>query len=144
MIGLRINQGRKPRVEFKIRKGINKGVLNIHSCTEIKDLASTYSYFNYANIGQTEAKEIFFKGVYVGKPRLIEKESRRGEMTVATKSQVLTIDGRFGELLALYVLCKGCQRGTVICRYCDKVIGDEGCQIRGFLHELSQRRGRIE
>jgi len=130
----------KQDVKFKIRKCISNGILNIHSCTEIKDLASTYAYLNYIDIGQTKANEIFFKNVYVGKPHLIEKESRRGKMTVVTKSQVLTIDGRFGELLALYVLCKGCQKGTMICRYCNKVMGDEGCQIRGFLQEMSQRR----
>lgn len=116
-------------------KGLEKSTVRLGSCSELKDRSHMLEYRNYfVPSGELNAAKLSFKEIEFQIPHRISP-SGDSVMVVKIGNHYKRIREQYGNLLALFVLARQYQNGTLHCKYCKRTVPDQ-CQIAGFVNFL--------
>lgn len=116
--------------------GLGRNCVQIGLCSELKDYIHVFEYMKYINIILRKLKKNLHKEVDLQIPRRISPSKDRSIMLVRIGNHYKKISGQYSHLMALFVLTRQYQNGTLHCRYCHRIVPDQ-CQIAEFLNFLA-------
>ena len=115
--------------------GLEKSNVLLGSCSELKHHRHELEYRNYfVPSSELNGARLFIKDVQLEVPYRIDI-SGDSIMVAKINNRCKRIRAPYGELLALFVLVRRYQNGTLHCKYCKRVVPDQ-CQIAGLLNFL--------
>lgn len=121
-------------IKLKVVGIMKESNIRIESCSELQDYTSTLGYMNHIATPK-KIKKRLHKEIGLQIPRKINPHEDKSVMIVKIGNHYKRIIGQYGPLMALFILARQYQTGTLHCRYCRRIIPDQ-CQIPAFLNFL--------